>query len=157
MKTNSNDYVLKSPVVGKLINLESVPDPVFAQKMMGEGLAIIPHQEIIVAPASGTVSLISPTKHAFGMILDSGLEILIHIGIDTVNLKGNGFEVLVAEGTEVSQGTPIIKIDINYIKENGIQTVTPMIMLNHSNFTFSIQSECEYVDYDSTLVVYNKN
>ena len=90
---------LVAPVNGKIIPIEEVPDPVFAQKMMGEGIAIIPKDSSFVAPADGTITLISETKHAFGMTLDNGMELLVHIGLETVNLKGEGFNTLVEVNT----------------------------------------------------------
>lgn len=120
---------IKATVQGQAIALENVPDPVFSQKMMGEGIAIEPSEGLFVAPMDGKISLISPTKHAFGMENGKGVEMLVHIGLDTVGLNGEGFEVLCEAGTEVKQGTPIIKADLDFIKSKGIPTITPMVIL----------------------------
>ena len=119
-----------TPVNGKVIELSEVPDPVFAQKMAGDGVAIDTTGDIIVAPCDGELSLIFKTKHAFAMTLDNGIEILVHIGIETVSLKGKGFKQLVEQGTKVKAGTPIIKIDRNFIKSKGLSLITPVLITN---------------------------
>lgn len=119
-----------APVNGKVIALSEVPDPVFAQKMAGDGVAINTTGDIIFAPCDGELSLIFKTKHAFAMTLDNGIEILVHIGIETVSLKGEGFKQLVEQGTKVKAGTPIIKIDRNFIKSKGLSLITPVLITN---------------------------
>lgn len=119
-----------APVNGKVIALSEVPDPVFAQKMAGDGVAIDTTGDIIFAPCDGELSLIFKTKHAFAMTLDNGIEILVHIGIETVSLKGEGFKQLVEQGTKVKAGTPIIKIDRNFIKSKGLSLITPVLITN---------------------------
>lgn len=119
-----------TPVNGKVIELSEVPDPVFAQKMAGDGVAIDTTGDIIVAPCDGELSLIFKTKHAFAMTLDNGIEILVHIGIETVSLKGEGFKQLIEQGTKVKAGTPIIKIDRNFIKSKGLSLITPVLITN---------------------------
>ncbi|ATD53783.1 PTS sugar transporter subunit IIA [Clostridium chauvoei] len=121
---------LIAPVSGKTIDLSSVPDPVFAQKMVGDGIAIDTTGSTIVAPADGVISLIMDTKHAFGMTLDNGVEILVHVGLDTVTLKGEGFEQLINQGTKVTAGTPILKIDRDLIQSKGISLITPVLITN---------------------------
>lgn len=129
-KKQKSNLILVAPVDGKAIDLSEVPDPVFAQKMAGDGIAIDTTGDTIVAPADGKLSLIFPTKHAFGMTLDNGVELLVHIGIDTVSLNGEGFEKLIEEGSSVKAGTPIIKINRNYILEKGFSLITPVLVTN---------------------------
>lgn len=119
-----------SPAKGKTIPLSEVPDPVFAQKMAGDGLAIIPEEDIIVAPAHGEISLIFGTKHAFAMTLENGIELLIHIGLETVSLNGEGFEQLVEIGTKVKAGMPIIKVNREFIKSKGCLLTTMILITN---------------------------
>lgn len=119
-----------APVSGKVIDLSEVPDPVFAQKMAGDGVGINTTGDVIVAPCDGELSLIFKTKHAFAMTLDNGIELLVHIGIETVSLNGEGFEQLVEQGTKVKAGTPIIKIDRDFIKGKGLSLVTPVLITN---------------------------
>ena len=129
-KKQKNDLKLVAPATGIAIELSKVPDPVFAQKMAGDGIAIDLSGDTIVAPADGTLTLVFKTKHAFAMTLDNGIEILVHIGIDTVSLNGEGFEQLVSEGEVVKAGTPVIKINKDLILEKGFSLITPVLITN---------------------------
>ena len=124
------DLELIAVIDGTTIDLSNVPDPVFAQKMAGEGIAIDPTGNIIVAPCDGELSLIFKTNHAFAMTLDGGIELLVHIGIDTVSLDGEGFERLIEPGTQIKAGTPIIKINKDFIESKGISLITPILITN---------------------------
>lgn len=115
---------------GKAVNLSEVPDPVFAEKIVGDGAAIIPQDNTVYSPVKGTVSNVAETLHAVGISTDDGLEMLIHIGIDTVQLKGEGFESLVKQGDKVSVGSPLIKVDLELLKEKGFQIYTPILITN---------------------------
>lgn len=108
----------QSPIGGKLINITAVPDPVFAEKMMGEGYAIIPNTSDVLAPISGNVTFITDTNHAIGITSNKGFEILIHIGVDSVLLNGKGFHNLVKVGDRVKQGDVLMNVDFNYLKEH---------------------------------------
>lgn len=110
-----------SPVDGKLIKLEDVRDDVFAQKMMGDGFAVIPfsNTKSVVSPADSTVIMVAKTKHAIGLKTKNNLEILVHIGIDTVNLKGKGFTAKVHQGQSVKIGQPLIDLDMNFLIQQG--------------------------------------
>lgn len=121
---------LVAPVSGKVIELSQVPDEVFSQKMAGDGVAIDPSDDLVVAPADGSITLIFKTNHAFAMTLENGLEILVHIGLDTVELNGEGFERLATEGETVKAGTPIVKINRKLFEEKGYKTVTPVLVTN---------------------------
>jgi len=119
-----------SPADGDVVQLEEVPDEVFSQKMAGDGIAIMPRSNTFVAPVAGTVTKIFSTNHAFSIQTKSGLEVMVHIGLDTVALNGEGFKRLVEEGTKVSIGKPIISADLEFIASKGKNIVTP-IVLNH--------------------------
>lgn len=130
-KKNSNKEIkLIAPITGKTIDLSKVPDKVFAEKLVGDGIAINPTGDVIVAPADGELTLVFETLHAFAITLSNGAELLIHIGLDTVSLKGEGFEQLVEAGTMVKAGTPIIKIDKDFILSKGFSLITPVLVTN---------------------------
>jgi PTS system D-glucosamine-specific IIA component/PTS system glucose-specific IIA component len=114
-------------ISGKTIDIKSVPDAVFAEKMAGDGLAIEPTGDIVVAPADGELTMLFGTKHAFGMTLSNGVQILVHIGLDTVGLNGEGFKALKAQGDMVKKGEPLIEIDRAFIKSKGLSLITPVI------------------------------
>ncbi len=119
-----------SPMTGEVLPLSEVPDQVFSQKMMGDGFAMNPTKGEVVSPVNGKIMNIFPTKHAIGIVAEDGTEILIHIGIDTVNLKGEGFTAKAAEGDEIKQGQLLMEMDLDYIKENASSTITPIIFTN---------------------------
>lgn len=126
-------YKLLAPVDGKVIELSEVPDQVFAQKMAGDGIAIESTGSIVVAPCDGMLTMIFKTNHAFGITMDNGLELLVHIGIDTVALEGAGFERLASEGQFVKAGEPIIKVNREEILEKGYSLITPVLITNVDN------------------------
>lgn len=119
-----------APVTGAVIPLEEVPDPVFGQKMMGEGVAVMPSEGNIHAPVDGTVILVATTKHAVGIRAEDGTEILIHVGLETVALNGSGFNVTVKEGEKISTGQLLIEVDWEYIRQNAKSIVTPIVITN---------------------------
>ncbi len=128
------NYKLVAPVDGKVVELSQVPDQVFAEKMAGDGVAIEPTGDTIVAPADGKLSMIFKTNHAFGINLSNGAEILVHIGLDTVALDGAGFERIAEEGQVVRAGDPIIKINREEIISKGYSLVTPVLITNPDSF-----------------------
>ena len=126
---------LLAPVSGKLIAIEKVNDPVFAQKMMGDGFAIEPTEGVVQSPVDGIVEVVFPTGHAVGLRSDDGSEILIHLGIDTVELNGKGFEVSVKQGDRVKSGDVLVKVDLDYVKSAGKKTVSPVIFTSGEKIT----------------------
>ena len=121
---------------GRCIPLEEVNDPVFSGKALGDGIAIVPEDCVIAAPCDGTVSMLAETLHAFGMTRDDGLELMVHIGIDTVALKGEGFEALVSQGDQVKKGEPLIRFDAALMEKKGIDMTTMLILLNPGQYQF---------------------
>lgn len=119
-----------SPIKGKLVPITDVPDDVFAGKMMGDGFAIIPEDGLIVSPVNGKIINVFPTKHAIGIMSDGGREVLVHIGIDTVSLKGEEFETHVSEGDTVKGGDQLVTADMAYIKKHATSTITPIVFTN---------------------------
>ncbi|WP_235973627.1 PTS sugar transporter subunit IIA [Peribacillus faecalis] len=122
--------ILVAPATGKLVVLEEVPDPVFSQKMMGDGLAFNPIEGEIVAPVDAKVIQVFPTKHAIGLKTENNIEILIHIGLETVSMKGEGFEVFVKEGDRVKKGQKLVTFDLDLIREKAKSTITPIVITN---------------------------
>ena len=123
-----------SPLDGSVVALSEVPDPVFSKGTMGPGVAVIPSGDTAYAPGAGVVVAAQPSGHAFGLLLDDGLEVLIHIGIDTVQLKGQGFEVHVTKGQKVTAGTPLGTFDRKVISDAGYSLITPVIVMNGRKF-----------------------
>lgn len=119
-----------APVKGQLVPLSSVNDPTFAEEILGKGAAVIPEDGTLVSPVKGKVQTVFATKHALGLVSDSGVEILIHVGLDTVNLNGKYYEALVQDGDSVEVGTPILKVDFAGIKSEGYDIITPVIVTN---------------------------
>ncbi|MGX7417295.1 PTS sugar transporter subunit IIA [Carnobacterium gallinarum] len=115
---------------GKILPISEVPDPVFAEKMMGEGYAVDPTSDIIVAPIGGKLVQVADTLHAYGIQSDSGVEVLVHVGLDTVNLQGKGFEAKVKIGDTVKKGDPLVKIDREYLIANAPSIIIPVIVTN---------------------------
>ncbi|HZG71786.1 MAG TPA: PTS glucose transporter subunit IIA [Chondromyces sp.] len=121
---------LVSPVTGKVVSLDEVPDPVFSQKMMGDGVAVEPSEGRVVSPVDGEILQVFPTKHAIGIKAANGTEILIHIGLETVGMQGEGFEGHVSQGDRVKKGDTLVTFDLNLVKEKASATVTPVIITN---------------------------
>lgn len=128
-KNNSSVSYIQ-PLEGKLVSIEEVPDPVFAQKMMGDGIAVIPENGVLVAPCDGQIINVFPTKHALSLTDKNGKEILIHVGLDTVALKGEGFTSYVQDGEKVKQGQKLMEIDFDSIKDRVPSIITPMVFTN---------------------------
>lgn len=124
-----------SPMTGILHPMEEVPDPAFSEKLMGDGFAVELTDGEVKAPMGGRIEAAFPTGHAFGIKTKDGLEILIHIGIDTVSLEGAGFEVRVKEGDTVKQGDILVKVDVEYVKNQGKSVYSPVIFTSGQKIT----------------------
>ena len=122
--------VLVAPVTGRCVDLSTVPDEMFSTRAMGDGVAFVYDGDTIVAPCNGEISVVAETNHAVGLTTDDGMEVLIHIGVDTVALKGKGFQALVKTGDKVKVGTPLLKVDRKFLDEQGINLITSMVVTN---------------------------
>ena len=131
---SSAPVTITSPLAGEVKELSQATDPVFAQGLMGRGVVIVPSQGELVSPVNGRVTVFFPTKHAIGILSDEGVEILMHIGMDTVNLEGKGFEGYVSQGDKVKAGDKLISFDIDMIKKAGYITETPVIITNSDSY-----------------------
>ena len=119
--------IISSPITGIAADLSTAPDEAFAQKMMGDGAVVTPEDPYVRAPEDGEVAFVFDTKHAIGFITDSGISLLIHVGIDTVKLNGEGFEALVESGQTVKKGEPMLKLDLDYLKEHAPSVTSPVL------------------------------
>lgn len=135
-----------APLKGKVVELREVPDKVFAEGTLGKGVAIIPEEGTVKAPFQGQIKMIAPTKHAIGMISDQGINLVIHIGVDTVNLQGKGFDIFVEEGQWVEQGETLMKVDLDLIKENGLNPISPVIVTNSDEYLNILDFPMEMAD-----------
>ncbi|WP_026885090.1 PTS sugar transporter subunit IIA [Clostridium beijerinckii] len=122
--------IIIAPISGRTIDLSEVPDPVFAEKMAGDGIAINSTGDTVVAPCDGTISLIMDSGHAFAITTNNGIELLVHVGLETVSLNGEGFEILKSVNTKVTAGTPILKLNRSFIESKGISLITPVLVAN---------------------------
>jgi len=121
---------LKSPLTGKLVSMSDVKDPVFSQKMMGDGFAIIPSANEVVSPVDAVIEVLYPTGHAIGLRTEDGIEILIHLGIDTVKSKSNSFKLLKQVGDSVKAGDSIIQMNLKQLLKEGYDMTTPIVFLS---------------------------
>ncbi len=125
---------VRSPIEGKIVPLTDVPDTIFSKQIVGPGVAIIPESREIRAPFEGEVTMISESKHAIGLKSKSGIELLIHVGIDSAKLGGLGFEAAVKAGDDIRVGDKLLEVNLDYLKEKGINTITPVVVTNVSAF-----------------------
>lgn len=136
-----------APLSGQVVQLEKVPDPVFSEKMMGEGIAVVPSDATVLAPFDGKVIQVPDTRHAVGLVDNEENEVLIHIGLDTVELKGEGFETKVQTGDEVKIGQPLLELDLDYLQKNAKDMITPIVVTNSANseknFTATDETEAK--------------
>jgi len=133
-----NDFKLVSPVKGQLINLDKVSDQVFSSKIMGDGFAVIPKGKSICSPINGKVTMIFPTKHAIGLKTSDGQDVIIHVGVNTVELNGHGFSVFVKEGDIVKQGQKLIELDEDIFHNSAIDLVTIVVLPDSSNLNLPL-------------------
>lgn len=142
-----------APVTGKCLDISEIPDQLFASKAMGEGVALRYEGDTIYSPCDGSVTVVAQTKHAVGLTSSDGLEVLIHVGVETVNLGGKGFESLVSVGQNVKVGTPLLKIDRAFMKENNIDLITAMVLTNGAEFDLSLSNVNSDIQQGKTYLV----
>ncbi|HSL87449.1 MAG TPA: glucose PTS transporter subunit IIA, partial [Bacteroidales bacterium] len=130
IERTGEETVMTSPMKGKLLDLTEVPDALFAEKMIGDGFAVEPHEGYVVSPVKGEIAHIFETNHALAIITDSGLEVLIHIGIDTVKMEGRGFTRLAEIGQKVDHGTPLMKFDLELVRKEAKSSITEVVVTN---------------------------
>ena len=124
----NNKIKINAPVTGKVIPLDKVPDEVFSQKILGDGMAVIPENGNVLSPVNGQVVSVSDSLHAYTLLSEDGLNILVHIGIDTVSLKGEGFKTFVKPGDKVKTGQLIAEVDLEILAKNNLSSVIPVVL-----------------------------
>ena len=134
-KAKKSGLVLGAHVQGEAVPLSEVSDPTFGEEIMGKGVAVKPTGNKVVAPCDATVDMMFDTGHAVSLVADSGAEILIHVGLDTVNLKGQHYTVIAKNGDHVKKGDLLMEFDIAAIQAAGYDTVTPIVICNSDNYT----------------------
>lgn len=127
---NLAEEIIKAPLSGKVLKLEQIKDPAFSSGMLGKGLAIDPADGKVCSPVDGKISMLFDTCHAVGITSDKGVEILIHIGMDTVELKGKGFISHIKNGDRVKAGQDLIDVDLDFVRAEGYEIVTPIVVTN---------------------------
>lgn len=152
-KKNKKTEILNAYITGKQISLTQVNDPVFSTGMMGDGIAIVPDTEMIVAPADGVIVSANPDmKHAIGLKFDNGVSALIHIGLETVNLKGEGFEVFVKQGQRVKKGSPLVKFDKQVLIANNLDNSVILALTDTSDRSYKIYDN-DHAIADQTMII----
>lgn len=142
---------------GEIIPVEKLPDPVFSQKVLGEGTALLPENGLILSPCTGVVSNVADTLHAYGITTDDGLEILVHIGIDTVQLNGQGFESLIQEGARVKAGDPLAKADLECIRNHGFGTHVVTVITNSEDVQILSTASGKAKGGETVVLAYRKD
>ncbi|NLL77927.1 MAG: PTS glucose transporter subunit IIA [Clostridiales bacterium] len=127
--------VISAPMTGRCVSIKSVSDPTFSEEILGKGVAIMPEDGRVYAPAGGVITTIFSTGHAVGMTTDDGVELLIHVGIDTVALKGEGFHIIAKEEQKVKKGDLLIEADLEKIKAAGYDVITPIVVCNTAEYS----------------------
>ncbi|GGF20985.1 PTS system glucose-specific EIIA component [Halobacillus andaensis] len=143
-----------APLSGKVVSLDEVPDPVFSQRMMGDGIAIEPSNGKVVSPVDGEVVQLFPTNHAVGIKTKSGVEVLVHIGLETVAMEGEGFEGHVTTGDTVKAGDALITFDTDLVNEKAKSTITPVVITNYDDIVEQFDaSYSDAADAGETTVI----
>lgn len=155
MISDNKETIICAPVSGKVICREDIPDETFASGIMGEGVGIKPEEEIIVAPFDGEITSVVDTGHAVGLTSSDGVELLIHVGVDTVKMRGDGFQVFVTEGQKVKTGEKLLKFDRDKIRKAGYSDTTAVLVTNSDDYS-SVKTVAENVKQKDTVIIIEK-
>lgn len=147
-----NETIITSPVKGKLVPLAEVPDPTFSEEILGKGVAIIPETGEIYAPVDGTITVLIETLHAISITADNGVEILIHIGLETVSLKGKGFTSHIKQDDHVKRGDLLITVDLDVLRDAGKNSIVPVIICNSDAYSEIKPSEAGVINKNDTIL-----
>lgn len=144
--------IITAPLNGEIVNLSDIEDTAFASGLLGPGLAIIPSEGKVVSPVDGVATTLFPTLHAIGITSDSGVEILIHIGLNTVQLEGKGFTANIKQGDRITKGQTLVTFDMDMIKEQGYSVITPVVIPNHSNFLEVVETKSTNANLGDNII-----
>lgn len=150
LRKKQGELKLYAPVKGKIVDITETPDPVFGEKMLGDGVAIEPADGVIVAPCDGEISAIPESKHAIAIKTACGLEVLIHVGLNTVELEGQGFELNMKTGDQVSRGKKMLTFNREYISGQGKPLITPLVITNTDE---KVKSIAKFFDPEDGVVM----
>lgn len=148
----SAEYAILSPVKGGIIPLDQLKDTAFSTGLLGDGLGILPSEGKVYAPADGVITVLFPTSHTIGMLLDNGVELLVHIGMDAVELTGNYFEALVKQGDKIKKGQVLLRFDIKAIEKAGYVLETPVIVTNSKDILDVLKTDKKCVDASDVIL-----
>ncbi|EIV99294.1 PTS sugar transporter subunit IIA [Thermoanaerobacter siderophilus] len=147
-KSDNQEEIITSPMSGDLVDITNVPEPVFSQKMMGDGIAIVPTDGVVVSPVDGVVINVFRTKHAIGLRSKCGVEIMIHIGLETVELNGEGFEMYVEDGQDVKKGDKLLTFALEKIHSKSYNLISPVVITNMDEKV----TKMEKLNLDNTVI-----
>ena len=150
---SENEIRVLAPCNGRVVDITEVPDAVFSGKMMGDGVAIWQEGSEVCAPVSGELTLIAETKHAFGITTPEGVQLLVHVGLETVELGGEGFEVLVKAGQKVKAGDPVLRVDMDLMGKKNIEMIVPVVVLGDDYQELSKENLGSAAERRNTVVV----
>lgn len=151
-KKGKKEVDIAAPVNGKIINLKDVPDVAFSEEMVGKGVAVIPEGNEIYSPVEGKITTVFITGHAIGITTKEGIDLLMHIGMDTVNLKGEGFAIKVKDGKHIKKGDLLLVVDFDKLRKKGYRLETPIIICNHNQFANITYAKQGYVNKGDVLM-----
>lgn len=151
-ETGVEAEVIVSPIRGNIVPLNEVKDEAFSAGLLGKGVAIVPQEGKLISPVNGTIETAFPTGHAIGIRSDKGVEILLHVGFDTVQLNGKYFKLLVAQGDRVLVGQALLEFDLEAIKADGYDITTPIVVTNTDAYLDVLISDQKTVNYEDTLL-----
>lgn len=156
-KNESTGIILASPVKGEAVSMAKVNDPTFSECMLGKGMAVMPSEGKVYAPADGEISLLFDTLHAVSMTTTEGVEILIHVGLDTVTRKGEGFTAHVNTGDKVKKGDLLLSVDLEALKADGFDTITPVVICNTDDYADVLEAASGEVVVGDNLIIVKEN
>ncbi len=157
MFNKNNKELIYAPISGQVVPVTEVSDPTFGEEMVGKGVAIRPTEGKVYAPVNGNITAVFPTLHAIAMVSEDGTEILMHIGLDTVKLKGEFFKAHVDSGADVKKGDLLLEFDIKAISEAGYDTISPVVVCNVDNYTAIEGQPKAQATQDDVIIALTKN